>query len=229
MGRSVLIIDDDEKLVRLLVDFLSQYEIKVLSAHEPDAGMALLQAKKPDLVILDVMLPGRSGFEVCKEIRTLSDVPVIMLTARGEVSDRIVGLGLGADDYLPKPFDPRELLARIEAIIRRSGGHAGTVRLRFGDLTIDSDSRQVLLKGELVDLSTSEFDVLVLLARNPKRVFNRDQIMGQLRGTDWAAFDRSVDVLVSRLRHKLGDDPKRPTYIRTIWGAGYRFIAPRGG
>ncbi len=228
MAGTILIIDDDEKLIRLLTEYISQYGYTVVSATTPDLGLKLVEKNDPDLIILDIMLPEKSGFEVCKEIRASRDVPIVMLTARGEVTDRIVGLELGADDYLSKPFEPRELIARIQSVLRRAAGRSGKIRYHFGDLVIDTQKRVAALRGEPIDLSTSEFEVLFLLAREQNRVLDRDKIMNNLRGMDWAAFDRSVDVLVSRLRQKLGDDPKKPKYIKTIWGTGYKFIAGKG-
>jgi DNA-binding response OmpR family regulator len=225
MAATILIIDDDEKLLRLLIDYLAQFDYAVLVAATPTAGLKLLEKKDPDLVVLDIMLPEKNGFEVCREIRATNDVPIIMLTARGEVTDRIVGLELGADDYLSKPFEPRELIARIQSVLRRGRDRSGKRRYPYGDLVIDTQKRLVTLKKQSIDLSTSEFEVLLLLAKNKGRVFTREQIMNNLRGVDWSAFDRSVDVLISRLRQKLGDDPKKPSFIKTIWGSGYTFIA----
>jgi two-component system phosphate regulon response regulator OmpR len=228
MAATILIIDDDEKLLRLLTNYLAQYGYAVLVAATPTAGFKLLDKKDPDLVVLDIMLPEKSGLDVCREIRASSDVPIIMLTARGEVTDRIVGLELGADDYLSKPFEPRELIARIQSVLRRGRDRSGKRRYHFGDLVIDTHKRTATLKKQSIELSTSEFEVLLLLAKNKGRVFNREQIMNNLRGMDWSAFDRSVDVLISRLRQKLGDDPRKPCYIKTIWGSGYTFIAGAG-
>jgi DNA-binding response OmpR family regulator len=183
----------------------------------------------PDLVILDVMLPDMNGFDVCKTIRRdYPGLPVIMLTARGEVTDRIVGLELGADDYLAKPFEPRELVARIQAVLRRSGPKKENPVRVFGRLEIDALKQTVRMDGESIPLTTNEFAALALLSRHPGQVFNRDEIMQALRGMDWDAFNRSVDVTMSRLRQKLGDDPKEPAFIKTVWGAGYAFIAREG-
>jgi DNA-binding response OmpR family regulator len=177
----------------------------------------------PDLVILDVMLPETDGLAVCRKIRETSRVPIIMLTARGDVTDRIVGLEMGADDYLPKPFEPRELVARIEAVLRRGAPAAGDV-LKFGELEISQSARSAKRGKELLPLTTAEFELLDLLARNPGRVLTREKIMDDIKGIDWEAYDRSIDVLVSRLRQKLGDDPRQPGYIRTVRGVGYSFV-----
>jgi two-component system phosphate regulon response regulator OmpR len=165
---------------------------------------------------------------VCRKVRETSRIPIIMLTARGELADRIVGLELGADDYLPKPFEPRELVARIQAVLRRGAPPEQEGRLRVGGLEVDWDARAAALDGEAVALTTTEFELLGLLARHPGRVLTRDRIMEKIRGTDWEAYDRSIDVLVSRLRQKLGDDPKSPRFIRTVRGKGYQFIGGGG-
>lgn len=229
MTKTILVIDDDEKLNSLLKDYLSEFSFKVITETNPEQALNLLKRKTPDLIILDIMLPGMDGFEVCRRIRKSYDIPVIMLTARGKVEDRIVGLELGADDYLPKPFEPRELVARIQSVLRRSLEIVKTGRLHFKNLTVDIDKQLVLLEGEAVELTTMEFEILHLLMKSPGKVFDRDQIMDSLRGLDWEAFDRSVDVLVSRLRQKLRDDPKSPQFIRTIWGRGYKFIGEGSG
>lgn len=224
MNYNVLIIDDDPKLNRLLTDFLSGYGFKICTAVTPSSGLKKMRREKPDIIILDVMLPEMSGFEVCKRIRLDSAVPIIMLTARGEPTDRIVGLELGADDYLPKPFEPRELVARIQAVLRRSGGRNPMGRQTFGRLAIDTKKRRIFLDGEPIELTTNEFTALALLARHWGEVMDRDRILQELRGIDSDAFNRSVDITMSRLRQKLGDDPKAPTYIKTVWGTGYVFI-----
>jgi DNA-binding response OmpR family regulator len=220
----VLIIDDDEKLNSLLEEYLGRFELTVSAVDHPEEGLRLLRREKPDILILDVMLPAMDGFAVCKKVRETSRIPIIMLTARGEVADRIVGLELGADDYLPKPFEPRELVARIQAVLRRGAPGEKEGRLRVGALEVDWDTHSVTVAGEAVALTTAEFELLGLFARHPGSVFTRDRIMEQIRGTDWEAYDRSIDVLVSRLRQKLGDDPKSPRFIRTVWGKGYKFI-----
>jgi len=220
----VLIIDDDEKLSALLEEYLGRFELTVSAVGHPEEGLCLLRREKPDILILDVMLPAMDGFAVCKKVRETSRIPIIMLTARGEVADRIVGLELGADDYLPKPFEPRELVARIQAVLRRGAPGEKEGRLRVGALEVDWDTHSVTVAGEAVALTTAEFELLGLFARHPGSVFTRDRIMEQIRGTDWEACDRSIDVLVSRLRQKLGDDPKSPRFIRTVWGKGYKFI-----
>ncbi len=224
MKDKVLIIDDDPKLCRLLTEFLSGFGFKVHTALAPSEGLKKLRRHKPDMVVLDVMLPEMNGFDVCKKIRLDSNVPIIMLTARGEPMDRIVGLELGADDYLAKPFEPRELVARIQAVLRRSSRSETTRQRRFGRLTIDPKKRIAMIDQTEIELTTNEFTALWLLARHPGRVLDRDRILQELRGIDSDAFNRSVDITMSRIRQKLGDDPKSPTYIKTVWGTGYVFI-----
>ena len=224
MSQRILVIDDDRKLNRLLEQYLGDFGYRVATAVDPAEGLKKLQRHDPDLVILDVMLPGMTGFEVCREIRQRSEVPVIMLTARGEPADRIVGLELGADDYMPKPFEPRELVARIQAVLRRSQGRISAGELAFGALRVDLDRRMAWLDGAPVELTTNEFTVLALLARSPGKVLDRDRILQELRGMDSDAFNRTVDITMSRLRQKLRDDPKTPRFIKTVWGTGYVFV-----
>ena len=221
----VLIIDDDTKLTALLGTYLADFGMRTVAAASPADGLRALHAQHPDLVILDVMLPGMSGFDVCRTIRRTDSIPIIMLTARGEVADRVVGLELGADDYLPKPFEPRELVARIQSVLRRPRAVERKVR-RFGPLEVDLARRQAALDGAPIELTTNEFEVLRLLTDQPGTVLDRDRILEALRGIEHEAFNRTVDVTVSRLRQKLGDDPKAPRFIRTVWGTGYVFIAP---
>jgi DNA-binding response OmpR family regulator len=223
-GQRVLIIDDDERLNSLLTEYLGQFGFAVSTAAHPDAGLRALKADPPDIVILDIMLPEMDGLAVCRKVRESSRVPIVMLTARGSVMDRIVGLEMGADDYLPKPFEPRELVARMQAVLRRGRPADADERLRVGDLEVNWTTRSVELRGETLPLTTGEFELLGLLVRNRGRVLTRERIMDQTRGVDWEAYDRSIDVLVSRLRQKLGDDPKQPAFIRTVRGAGYSFI-----
>jgi DNA-binding response OmpR family regulator len=225
MPRTILVVDDDEKLNRLLKRFLKDFGYDIYSAVDADDGLKKVRTVMPDLIILDVMLPGMSGFDVCKRIRESSGVPIIMLTARGDVMDKVVGLELGADDYLPKPFEPRELVARIQAVLRRAQGSGSDRCRRFGRLTVDSRRRQVRLDDREVDLTTSEFAALDLLVRHSGKVLDRDEIMQALRGIDSECFNRVVDITMSRLRQKLGDDPRHPRFIKTVWGTGYTFVA----
>jgi DNA-binding response OmpR family regulator len=224
MKKKILVIDDDQKLNRLLSDYLSRFGFTVTAFTHPQEGMKALKKEIPDLVILDIMLPDMDGFEVCKKIRRDFTVPIIMLTARGEVTDRIVGLELGADDYLPKPFEPRELVARIQSILRRIQGHGKTGSHRYGSLTVDFNKHQVRVNDVPVELTTTEFEILTLFLRRPGMVFSREQVLDSLWDIEGDVFNRSVDVLVSRLRQKLGDDPRNPRFIKTVWGRGYMFI-----
>ncbi|MFZ5572272.1 MAG: response regulator [Thermodesulfobacteriota bacterium] len=226
MQPKLLIIDDDPKLNRLLEEYLSNFGFRVMTAIHPVEGLRKIEKDPPDLIILDVMLPDMNGFEVCKRIRGRSKVPIIMLTARGDWTDRVVGLELGADDYLPKPFEPRELAARIHSVLRRYGKQEPEPVRRFGPLSVDPARREARLNGNLLPLTTNEFTALVLLTARPGKVMDRDSILQALRGMDCDAFNRSVDITMSRLRQKLGDDPKAPVFIKTVWGAGYVFIDP---
>jgi DNA-binding response OmpR family regulator len=220
----ILIIDDDTKLNKLLKGYLSPFGFEVLAAANPDEGLRYLKTHTPDIIILDIMLPDINGFELCKIIRQDYTIPIVMLTARGEVTDRVVGLELGADDYLAKPFDPRELVARIQAVLRRSAEMPRSQARSFGRLSIDSGKRTAILDKQPLSLTTSEFAALSLLTRYAGRVLDRDQILQELRGIDSEAFNRTVDITISRLRQKLGDDPKTPSFIKTVWGAGYMFV-----
>jgi DNA-binding response OmpR family regulator len=225
----VLLIDDDEALGGLLTEYLGQFGFTVKAATHPDDGLRALRADPPDIVVLDVMMPGLDGFAVCRKVRETSRVPIVMLTARGGVMDRIVGLELGADDYLPKPFEPRELVARLQAVLRRGADRAAADTVRVGTLEVDWSARTARLGGRPLELTAAEFALLGLFLRNPRTALTRDRIMEATRGLDWEAFDRSVDVLVSRLRQKLGDDPRQPTFIKTVRGHGYRFIGGGDG
>jgi DNA-binding response OmpR family regulator len=223
-GRTrVLLIDDDEKLNSLVGEYLGRFNFDVHAVVHPDEGLRVLRLDPPEIVILDVMLPDMDGFAVCRKMRERSSVPIIMLTARGNVADRVVGLELGADDYLSKPFEPRELLARMQAVLRR-GSTTPADRVRVGPLEMNWTTASVRLNGRLLSLTPAEFALLGLFVRNRGRMLSRDRILEQTHGIDLDAYDRSIDVLVSRLRQKLGDDPKEPTFIRTIRGTGYRFV-----
>jgi DNA-binding response OmpR family regulator len=230
--RTVLLIDDDVELGSLLTDYLSRYEFDCHCSHTGKAGLQQLRAalsgkapeKMPALVILDIMLPDTSGFELCKQIRREAALPLIMLSARGEVYDRIVGLELGADDYVPKPFEPRELLARMESVLRRHQPHVPEV-LSFQRLRVHPLTEQVYLDEQPLELTRTEYRCLLYLARNRQRILTRDLLLAELRGLDWELDNRSIDILISRLRRKLQDDPTHPRYIATIRGSGYRFVA----
>ncbi|MFQ5605263.1 MAG: response regulator transcription factor [bacterium] len=224
MKKRILVIDDDQKLNNLLSEYLTKFGYSVTAVTHPNDGFRQLRQNPPDLIILDVMLPDMEGFDVCKEIRKEHTTPIIMLTARGELTDKVVGLELGADDYLPKPFEPRELVARIQAVLRRGEIEIKSDLKNFGQLTVDFRKHAISIQDEPVELTTAEFEILSLFIKNAGRVLNRDYILDHVRGIEWDAYNRSVDVLISRLRQKLNDDPKQPRFIKTIWGSGYMFI-----
>ncbi|MBI2841689.1 MAG: response regulator [Acidobacteria bacterium] len=225
MAEQILIIDDDVKLAEMLGEYLGERGYEVMVSHTVAAGLATLDRCRCDALILDVMLPDGDGLDICRRVRSDSDIPILMLTARGEETDRIVGLEIGADDYLPKPFNPRELLARLKAILRRRAGATGGARhaLRFGRLEIDAAARVVRVDGEERSLTSYQFDLLVAMACHAGRVMSREALMEKVRGEELEAFDRSIDVHVSRIRAAIEDDPKRPRRILTIRGAGYVF------
>lgn len=222
----VLLIDDDEKHSALLKKFFELFDISLDCATNGEDGMAMLARGGYDLLLLDVMLPGEDGFAICRRVRKSSALPIIMLTARGDVIDRVSGLELGADDYIGKPFEPRELVARIQTILRRVGGQpaASQSKLRFDNLEIDTEARVVRLDGETVDLTSMEYELLSTLARNAGQKMSRDEILSELRGIDTAILTRSVDIMVSRVRQKIGDVAKPARFIQTVWGRGYVFV-----
>jgi DNA-binding response OmpR family regulator len=221
---TVLVVDDEPTIREVVVRYLERDGFTTLEAADGSEAQALIEREPPSLVILDLMLPGTGGLELCRWIRARSSLPVIMLTARGEEADRIVGLELGADDYVAKPFSPRELVARVRSVLRRSEPAAeGGERLVFDDLAIDASTREVTKAGEALRLTAKEFDLLWFLASHPRRVFARDQLMDRVWGYE-AAFDTgTLTVHVRRLREKIEDDPSLPRYLETVWGVGYRF------
>ena len=224
MPANLLLIEDDGALAAMVAEYLGRAGFRVEQAGTAVEGLARVQREAFDAVVLDVMLPDGDGFDVCRTIRQHSTIPILMLTARGDAADRIVGLELGADDYLPKPFEPRELLARLKAILRRgrNGAPAREV-LRFGRLEIDRDARVVRIDGEERSITSHQFELLWVLATQAGRVLSRDALMDRLRGHEADAFDRSLDVHVSRIRAAIEDDPKNPRRILTVRGAGYVF------
>jgi len=224
-----LLVEDDTRLAALVAEFLGKHEVDVTVAHDGERGLRALRERAYDVVLLDLMLPGVDGLEVTRRLRAdarTAQLPVIMLTAKGDDVDKIVGLELGADDYLAKPYNPRELLARIRALLRRSATAAPRERVKVGAIDIDLGAREVTVGGRRVTLTHFEFELLVCLARAAGRVLSRDQLMETLRGQEFEAFDRSIDVHVSKLRAKLEDDPKDPRYIRTVRGVGYMLAEP---
>ena len=227
--QAVLLVEDDARLGAMVAEYLGRHDLDVTGAPAGARGLAALRRGHFDVVLLDVMLPGIDGLEVCRRLRATPEwagLPVLMLTARGEDVDKIVGLELGADDYLAKPFNPRELLARIRAVLRRGAGGATRARFTAGGLVIDYEAREVTLDGRRVVLTHHEFELLAALARAGGRVLSREQLMDTLRGQEYETFDRSIDVHVSKLRGKLEKDPRAPRYIKTVRGVGYALVRP---
>ena len=221
---SILIIDDDVNLNALLTEYLQGFGYTLVSETTAEAGRRRLRRELPDLLILDVMLPDTDGLTLCREFRAEYDLPIIMLTARGELADRVMGLELGADDYMPKPFEPRELVARIQSVIRRAKDRIKSDVLVCDGLRLETETRRVELDSNDVELTTMEFELLKGLMESRGRVMSRDRLIERLRGIDADVFDRSIDMLISRLREKLGDDPRQPRFIRTVRMGGYQFV-----
>ncbi|HHQ4676521.1 TPA: response regulator [Aeromonas veronii] len=228
----ILVVDDHSEIRDLLKRFLEQHGLRVSCARDGREMKRLLEEREFDLLVLDLMMPGEDGLTLCRELRVKSNLPIIMLTAMGEETDRIIGLEMGADDYLAKPFNPRELLARIKAVMRRTQAETQpaaetlTRDLRFDRWLLDVNRRELVDEdGVGLSLSTAEFDLLKVFLERPQRVLSRDQLLDLARGREAVAFDRAIDTLVSRLRRKLERDPKNPELIKTIWGGGYMFSA----
>jgi DNA-binding response OmpR family regulator len=221
---TVLVVDDEPIVREVVVRYLRRDGFETLEAGDGDRARELIESSSPQLVVLDVMLPGTDGLELCRWIRGRSELPVILLTARGEEADRIVGLELGADDYVTKPFSPRELAVRVKTVLRRSGSAQAprSTRLQFGEVELDGASRTVALAGESVGLTAKEFDLLWFLASHPRRVFSRDQLMQRVWDYAAAVDTGTVTVHVRRLREKIEKDPSHPAHLRTVWGVGYR-------
>ena len=223
---TVLVVDDEPIVREVVVKYLRREGFRTLEAADGDTALRLVEDERPDLVVLDLMLPGTDGLTVCRRIRARSELPVIMLTARGEEADRIVGLELGADDYVTKPFSPRELAARVRSVLRRTGSIAATAAaLHFGDVELERETRDVRKAGAPVRLTAKEFDLLWFLASHPRRVFSRDQLMAGVWGYTAALDTGTVTVHIRRLREKIEDDPSQPRYLETVWGIGYRLAA----
>jgi DNA-binding response OmpR family regulator len=223
---TVLVVDDEPIVREIVVRYLEREGHETLEAEDGPRARDAIERSDPDLVVLDVMLPGVDGLELCRWIRARSELPVIMLTARGEEADRIVGLELGADDYVTKPFSPRELAARVRSVLRRSApAPAVEAALVFGDVELEPESREARKAGVSIRLTAKEFDLLWFLASHPRRVFSRDQLMASVWGYTAALDTGTVTVHVRRLREKIEDDPSRPTYLQTVWGVGYRLAA----
>lgn len=220
-----LLIDDDQKLGDLLKNYLKSYDIDLSAINDPRNAIDTINHLDPDLLILDVMMPHINGFELCKMIREESDTPIIILSARGESDDKVKGIDLGADDYLSKPFEARELVARIHSLLRRT---QKDLAVRSDPIfEVDQQRLEVSLNGNVLDLTTKEFELMDLFIKNPGVIFTRDEIIKEIKGIDAHLFSRSIDILISRLRHKIEDDPKEPKLIKTIWGKGYMFVDTR--
>jgi DNA-binding response OmpR family regulator len=222
--RTVLVVDDDVKTVELVQLYLSRDGHSVLTAYDGIEALRLARENRPDLIVLDLMLPDIDGLEVCRILRNESDVPVIMLTARTTDEDKLKGLGLGADDYVTKPFSPKELAARVRAVLRRLPGEPRPAEIKHGELSMDFAKYEAWFAGRPLDLTTVEFRLLGVLAREPGRVFSRAGLIEEALGYDFQGFDRTIDVHVLNLRRKLEPDPNRPTYIKTVYGVGYKFV-----
>jgi two-component system alkaline phosphatase synthesis response regulator PhoP len=233
MAHKILVVDDQPKMVKLVRTYLEGAGYQVVTAYDGQEGLTLFRHEQPDLIVLDLMLPEMDGLDVARAIRRRSEVPIIMLTARAEEADRLVGLELGADDYVVKPFSPRELVARVRAVLRRmakSAAHESGLPARqvinVGDLTLDIGRREAFRAGQGIELTTVQFNLLAVLARHPGHVFSRSQLLDAVQGETFEGYERTVDAHVKNLRRALGDDPRAPCYIMTVRGVGYKFLEP---
>jgi DNA-binding response OmpR family regulator len=228
-AQTILVVDDEKQIVEVLSAYLEREGYRVITAYDGRSALDIALRKKPDLILLDLMLPEVNGFEVCRILRTSSPIPVIMLTARDEETDKVLCLEVGADDYITKPFSPREVLARVRAVLRRvAGDYANQERIRVGDLDIDLMRYEVTKAGSLVPLTPTEFKILEALARNPGRVFTRLQLIDYIQGYSFEGYERTIDAHVKNLRQKIEENPKKPSYIVTVFGVGYRMEEGRG-
>lgn len=221
-GKKVLVVDDDVKTVELVKLYLNRDGYRVLTAYDGTEALRLAREGHPDLIVLDLMLPGIDGLEICRTLRGESDVPIIMLTAKTTDQDKLTGLDLGADDYVTKPFSPRELAARVRVVLRRLPGERGPDEIRHGELIVNFLRHEASLAGRSLNLTTVEFKLLGVLAREPGRVFSRVQLIDEALGYDFEGFDRTIDVHILNLRRKLEPDPSHPKYLKTVYGAGYK-------
>lgn len=222
--KTVLIVEDELKITRLVRDYLEQAGFAVVEAADGQAAIAAARAERPDMILLDLGLPGMDGLDVTRRLRETSSVPIIMLTARVEETDRIVGLELGADDYITKPFSPRELVARIRAVLRRADATLGGGELvRAGEVTLDIPKRRVTVRDGEVELTATEFDLLLTLARHPGRIYTRAQLLDNVHGVTFESYERSIDAHVKNIRRKIESDPRHPRLVLTVYGVGYRF------
>jgi DNA-binding response OmpR family regulator len=227
-SKRVLVVDDDVKTVELVKLYLNRDGYRVLTAYDGLEAIRLAQEGHPDLIVLDLMLPGIDGLEVCRTIREESDVPIIMLTARTTDEDKLVGLELGADDYVTKPFSPRELAARVRVVLRRLPGERGPVKIQHGELTVDFVKYEAFFAGRPLNLTPTEFKLLGVLVKEPGKVFDRAQLIDKALGHDYEGFDRTIDVHILNLRRKLEPDSGHPRYLKTVYGAGYKLLEVRG-
>ena len=223
-GKKILVVDDDVKTVELVRLYLNRDGYRVITAHDGIEALRLSRESHPDLIVLDLMLPGIDGLEICRTLRAESDVPIIMLTAMTTDQDRLTGLELGADDYVTKPFSPRELAARVRAVLRRLPGERGPEKIEHGELTLNFLKYEASLAGKLLNLTPVEFKLLGVLAKEPGRVFSRAHIIEKAFGYDFDSFDRTIDVHILNLRRKIEPDPRHPRYIKTVYGAGYKLL-----
>ncbi len=224
MSKKILVVDDEKKIVDVVRGYLEQAGMMVVTANDGSQALAVFRHEKPDLVLLDLNLPGLDGLDVARALRKESAVPIIMLTARVEEMDRLIGLELGADDYIVKPFSPREVVARVRAVLRRTGGETRPAEtFRAGELVLDMDKHTLTLGGRPVELTPTEFDLLAVLMQNPGRAFTRLQLLDRVQGAAYEGYERTLDAHVKNLRAKIGDDPKAPRYILTVFGVGYKF------
>ncbi len=229
MAKKILVVDDEPQIIKVLKAYLEKAGYQAITETDGRAALAAFQREKPDFIILDLNLPGMDGLDVCKAIRRDSNVPILMLTARVEETDRLVGLELGADDYVIKPFSPREVVARVKTIFRRvETGPSDSKMIHVGDLTIDEDQHYVTLAGRLIELTPTEFEILVALARQPRRVFTRLQIMEMAQGDAFEGYERTIDAHIKNIRLKLEPNPKKPVYVQTVFGVGYKFEGTPG-
>lgn len=231
MFKKILFVDDERELVQELSDLLSKHSFQVFSAGDSEEAHRMISAHGPDLILLDLQLPGKNGLDLCKEIRTITNVPIMIVSASGQLVDKVLGLELGADDYIQKPFEFKELLARVRALLRRYDSAPllknelnNSEILRSKGLVLDLNRGSAELNGTPLDLTRMEFEILSLLMKNPGMTFSREQLVEKIRGMEWDSVDRTVDVIISRLRTKLQEDAKNPKYLKTMWGSGYRFI-----
>jgi two-component system alkaline phosphatase synthesis response regulator PhoP len=225
MSKKILVVDDEPQIVKVLKAYLEKAGFQVLTAADGKLALITFQREKPDFVILDLNLPGLDGLDVCKAIRRDSNVPILMLTARVEEADKLIGLELGADDYVIKPFSPREVVARVRTIFRRAGGdpaQSETAPIQVGEIEIDPQQHSVTLAGRPIELTPTEFEILVVLARQPRRVFSRLQLMEQAQGSAFEGYERTIDAHIKNIRIKLEPNPKKPVYIHTVFGVGYK-------